>query len=321
MTFLSFLAALIGCDLFANQSSAMNEEAVNGASWDHRDFLSIFPHRLSWHPDHNENEGCDNMEEDEQAGIVGFQDRTNEAGEQANTVQAARLSATAESFFQEELERHGWKGKSQVIMAGKRDKKSFLAAPREHKTTLVREVCLHLASKWARHVKITALAAFVSAANGSCHEDHLGNHICMLAWDASIGHTQGFISHARAGHVSFPNPKDRNVNMMSFVLETRNNDSLPEDPPCLPPSFHWAMTPHDLINDVGCLTVHERHIDTGKTTQRRSGSHIESPGLFSDDTVAATAAFNPGGEEFSWGGGWDLSPPWCMPEASLWLCL
>jgi hypothetical protein len=113
----------------------------------------------------------------------------------------------------------------------------------------------------------------------------------------------GFVAFSKCGVVEFPEPAERNVNMMPFIFG--NKSSLPDDLQCYHELIEQCPYMRDEIGKVGYLTVHESYVDVGKA-QRREGLHIESPGVFCDDEPNA-AAFSPG-VEHPWGQGVFLGP-------------
>jgi len=200
-------------------------------------------------------------------------------------------------------------------MAGVHDGESPLSMLRGHELTIVREICSYIGNQWIRHVKFTipaelignyatyknepSLMRFDQGRDGpNCYERVLCDGVSPM----SCGYEEGLVSFARCGHVDFPEPKGRNVNMMPFIFGSK--DSLPEDLQCYHPLIQQCPYMADEIGNVGYLTVHESYVDA-KQTQRRSGLHIESPGSFSDDPNAA--AFTPG-VEHPWGMGVCFGP-------------
>lgn len=217
------------------------------------------------------------------------------------------LPATAEAYFEEELlEKFGWEGAVKTILTGTRDKNSTLNKLRDHETTLTREIYSYLATQWARHVKLTIPAALVGQCgqntrirfNHGRRNHNWGNRdILDSVSSTSHGFDDGFVAFARCGIVDFPEPAERNVNMMPFIFG--NKESLPDDLQCYYPMIQQCPYMADDVGKVGFLTVHESYISSG-SAQRREGLHIESPGIFCDDPNAA--AFTPG-REHPWGMG------------------
>mmetsp|Transcript_39779 Transcript_39779/g.83636 ORF Transcript_39779/g.83636 Transcript_39779/m.83636 type:complete len:388 (-) Transcript_39779:465-1628(-) len=215
------------------------------------------------------------------------------------------LPATAEEILQDKLEKYGWEGSLGVLFAGTRDPQSPLAALREHETTIVKEIYSYITNRWAGHVKNTIPAAFVGRVRDQIYQfsDRRGRGFSMrLVVDdsriASGGFDDGFVSFARCGRVEFPEPAERNVNMMPFILGDK--DSLPSHLQCYFPLIEQCPTMKSGKGKVAYLTVHESHVNAGKA-QRREGLHIESPGTFSGNTN--TSSFAPAEETLGWGRG------------------
>mmetsp|Transcript_27917 Transcript_27917/g.47455 ORF Transcript_27917/g.47455 Transcript_27917/m.47455 type:complete len:411 (-) Transcript_27917:342-1574(-) len=219
-----------------------------------------------------------------------------------------RLPATAEEFYRKKLEKFGWKGKPEVLLAGTRDGNSPLSLLREHEATIVREICSFISNRWARHVKLTVPAALVGV---DLHDDELVqfNHGryqngagLLIIGDykggsnkTSSGFDNGFVAWARCCHhfLNFPEPAGRNVNMMPFIFGDKH--SLPNDLQCYFPLIERCPYMQDDVGKVGYLTVHESHVNVGDA-QRREGLHIESPGVFCDSSFTPAV-------EHHWGAG------------------
>jgi len=214
------------------------------------------------------------------------------------------LPTTAEKILQDKLEKYGWEGSLGVLFAGTRDPESPLAALREHETTIVKEIYSYISNRWAGHVKHTIPAAFVARVRNTIFQlsDRRGRGRRMRVLSdgrtASSGFDDGFVAFARCGRVEFPEPADRNVNMMPFILGDK--DSLPSHLQCYFPLIEQCPTMKSDKGKVAYLTVHESHVNAGKA-QRREGLHIESPGTFSGNTN--TSSFAPAEETLGWGRG------------------
>jgi hypothetical protein len=113
----------------------------------------------------------------------------------------------------------------------------------------------------------------------------------------------GFVAFSKCGRVEFPEPMDRNVNMLPFIFG--DMDSLPDNLKCYHDLIEKCPYMKDEIGKVGYLTVHESYVDATKA-QRREGLHIESPGIFSDEETRQ-AEFTPG-LEHEWGQGVFFGP-------------
>jgi hypothetical protein len=113
------------------------------------------------------------------------------------------------------------------------------------------------------------------------------------------------VAYTVCGQVNFPDPEDRNVNMMPFILGSR--ESLPQGLQCYHDLIEKCPYVREEVGRVAYLTVHESYVEAGHT-QRRPGLHIESPGVFRDatsgtgDDPSGEAAFTPG-DEHRWGMG------------------
>ena len=203
------------------------------------------------------------------------------------------LPNTAQALYGDNLEKFGWKGTLEVLFAGTRGKNSPLAALRKHEETIVREIYSYIGNQWAGHVKLTVPAALVGIANCSGNKYMQFNHgrhgrnwgrrtIIEDARTTSSGFDDGFVAFSRCGHVEFPEPLGRNVNMMPIILGDR--ESLPSYLQCYFPLIEQCPYMKDDLGKVGYLTVRECYVDVGED-QRREGLHIdiESPGIFSDD--------------------------------------
>jgi len=223
------------------------------------------------------------------------------------------LPATARSFFEEQLQPFVWKGALEVIFAGTRDEESPLALLQKHESTLVRDIFSYISNQWAEHVKLTLPASLVGRTSddslmkfqtGRSRENRNCFNRTLLAKYSgkSNGFENGFVSFAKCGRVEFPEPANRNVNMMPFIFG--DIKSLPDDLQCYFPLIEQCPYMADERGKVGYLTVHESYIDVGQT-QRREGLHIESPGFFNDDPNAAS--FTPG-VEHPWGMGVFFGP-------------
>jgi len=222
------------------------------------------------------------------------------------------LPATAEVLGGDDLKKFTWKGVLEVLLAGTRDANSALAPLREHETTIVREIYSYIGNQWAGHVKLTIPAALVGRCADSDHcylmRFNQGRHYPNFRHHEKIqcieddkatpsGFDDGFVAFAACGHVYFPEPAARNVNMMPFIFGDRA--SLPGYLQCYYPLIDQCPYMQDYEGKVGYLTVHESYVDVGDA-QRREGLHIESPGIFCGDTTVSS--FTPG-EEHGWGRG------------------
>ena len=100
------------------------------------------------------------------------------------------------------------------------------------------------------------------------------------------------MAYAKCGTVTFPEPRDRNVNMMPFIFG--NKTSLPESVQDYYELIENCPYMKDDVGKVGYLTVQESYVYSGQA-HRRQGIHLEPPGLFKETDPCATA-FTPGVE-------------------------
>lgn len=218
------------------------------------------------------------------------------------------LPAIAESLYGDKLMKFGWKGTLEVLFAGTRDKKSPLSVLREQEATLIREIFFFISNQWAGHVKLTVPAALVGKPPEYFHPDsrmqfNHGRHgmnwtnNSLIDGASSRGFDDGFVSFASCARVSFPQPDNRNVNMMPFIFGEKT--SLPDYLKCYYPLIEQCPYTTDDKGKVGFLTVHESYVDIG-VAQRREGLHVERPGSFDDDPGASS--FTPA-TEHRWGMG------------------
>lgn len=92
-------------------------------------------------------------------------------------------------------------------------------------------------------------------------------------YSSYLTHTDAAFQHVAT--VEFPEPKDRNINMMPFIIGMR--ETLPEDL-----WGYWPLVESCPVKAefgrIGYLTVHEGLVPEGQS-QRRPGLHTETPGL------------------------------------------
>jgi len=81
--------------------------------------------------------------------------------------------------------------------------------------------------------------------------------------------------HALGG-LTFPDPKDININMMPFVMGQK--ESIPEEYQHYWPMIEECYIPMQELGKIGYLTIHESHVQKDNC-QRRPGLHIETPGV------------------------------------------
>lgn len=195
---------------------------------------------------------------------------------------------------------------------------------RNHESTLLRKIYLYLANPYANHVRLTVPADLVKNSGtpslppplfafaqgvlplpppiteyrairgaGAFDEPRAPYHeqslISPIPSVPSTNEPQtGYVAFARVGHVTFPLPNNRNVNMMPFILG--NKESLPQDLQCYYPLIDACPFCVEDFGKVAYLTVKESMVEQGQT-QRRPGLHIESPGA-----TLSLCSFEPGYE-------------------------
>jgi hypothetical protein len=213
------------------------------------------------------------------------------------------LPILASDFFEDYVDNissFGWTPKLRVLLAGVSDDHSPFQKLRGFEDSILRQIASYFAAEYVPHVKLTLPAKNTGKVNGAfCRFKNRGEvhsndpGVFSEAEDLS----GDFVSFASCGSTTFPPPKDLNVNMMPFILGDKY--SLPIH---LRPYYDCIekcpINPTE--NGTVCyLTVHESYVQA-RTSQRRDGLHIETPGLTSSN-------FSPGCEHH-WGGGHFFSP-------------
>jgi len=94
-------------------------------------------------------------------------------------------------------------------------------------------------------------------------------------------HTEIDVGYLDVGAIKFPTASDVCINMMPFILDTKDFEKcmLPDN---LEPYWkeliqHCHIQPEEM-GEVGYLTIHESYVDPNNC-QRRPGIHTESPGI------------------------------------------
>jgi len=217
----------------------------------------------------------------------------------------------------------GWSDHLSAILCGTRDLNSPLSILGGMEDTLVRSIYTDVATGWKNCVTRTMpahkvgrmRAELVAAELPDEYETHNSDYTLSTSGRggqlraASIFMASPFnyalvgctiedrprIAFSSCGSVSFPEPKDRNVNMMPFVLG--NKESLPE---YLHPYYDSCIARcpamPDEIGKVCYLTVAEGYV-SASDTQRRGGLHVEAPGSHAKDSNFVAAI------EHAWGCG------------------
>lgn len=249
--------------------------------------------------------------------------------------QVTRLPCSAVDFYDDEslLPAVGWNPILKTLLAGTRshayseesvesvdvdnhagdkDDSASLLSPlvllRNYETTVLRHIWSFVPHPYAQHVRLTLPAdLFGSSYDGwkmiyVQGRSRTGGFQRRLiddgAWQPPTTTAQGFAAFARvANQIEFPPAKQRNVNMMPFILGQK--ESLPTDLQCYYDMIDACPWFREENGKVAYLTVQESQVAADET-QRRPGLHIESPGVLADDNNAS--AFFPG-VEHSWGMG------------------
>jgi hypothetical protein len=143
-----------------------------------------------------------------------------------------------------------WSPHLKVLLEGVHDSNSPLSILHGFEDSILKQIYQTHVSSWKDSILLTGPSPSGGARSGA------GFAFCLCA------------------HVEFPQPRDRNVNMLPFVLGDK--DSLPED---LQDYYDLIMTCPLQDSELGkvlYLTVEEGWVNAGET-QRRGGLHIESP--------------------------------------------
>lgn len=233
----------------------------------------------------------------------------------ASTEKLDRIPASVSELYKEELKKKqggwGWNEITRTILAGTRsDDRCSLALLRDHEGTLVRKITSMITIPYLDHVRLTVPAALfgndreelMKFTHGRDYPNWQNPDRLKGVSPVSKGQAGGYVSFSRCGLVEFPEPKDRNVNMMPFILGEPT--SLPNYLRCYYDLIQACPYVTEEEGKVAFLTVHESWVDVG-TSQRRGGLHIESPGNFSDDPNGQS--FTPG-VEHPWGMGMFFGP-------------
>eukprot|EP00558_Chaetoceros_sp_UNC1202_P000942 CAMPEP_0197258838 /NCGR_PEP_ID=MMETSP1429-20130617/83210_1 /TAXON_ID=49237 /ORGANISM="Chaetoceros sp., Strain UNC1202" /LENGTH=383 /DNA_ID=CAMNT_0042723025 /DNA_START=54 /DNA_END=1205 /DNA_ORIENTATION=- len=227
--------------------------------------------------------------------------RTEHEGAPRSFEDFERLPALASEYYELEHERFAWTETLREIMTGVRDDDSHLGVLGGHEQTLVRSIYGYLAHEHETHVKLTLPGACVR--NGFYQDSSYVqfppqyDHFDFRPLPRTSKSPDDYISFACCGLITFPEPNNRNVNMMPFVFGDKK--SLPVDLRCYQPCIDMCPVTKDQIGQVYYLTVHETYVDPGKA-QRREGLHIEAPGTILEENAPA---FVLGHDPHSWGMG------------------
>jgi hypothetical protein len=210
-----------------------------------------------------------------------------------------RLPKLASEYWSEEIEDFGWTPTLRTILIGVHDSQSTLAPLQGHEPTLVRHIFSNLASKYAKHLTLTIPASLVghtSVAMVRFQSRQYKDFEYVTDILPTSTSPRDFVAFATCGHIKFPAPANRNVNMMPFIYG--DPSSLPPELQCYQQCIEACPVSPTEIGRVFYLTVHESYVDPD-SAQRREGLHIEAPGTIIEE---GAAAFTPG-IEHHWGCG------------------
>mmetsp|Transcript_29498 Transcript_29498/g.65411 ORF Transcript_29498/g.65411 Transcript_29498/m.65411 type:complete len:451 (-) Transcript_29498:3016-4368(-) len=190
----------------------------------------------------------------------------------------------------------GWSPTVRTMMAGSKDSQSTMSAL-EGSSDQIMPTIFEYASRGSEHVTLTIPASRVGfSASGAIIRYNEGRnrtargYLTYSNFDTvssaeNVTNVLGerVVAFASCGSVQFPKPQDISVNMMPFVIGDRNS---------LPPQLHpyydnlVLHCPYDEtdVGKVGYISVQESMVEAG-TSQRRAGLHIDSPGVFEDQTT------------------------------------
>lgn len=243
--------------------------------------------------------------------------------EQADARRVHELPCLASDFFADVEELYGWTPTLKTIFEGTKDKN----CPLSKLEGMEKDIYDFAALQWASHVTLTIPAACVGRMpvnsregtirrfpSGRRREDGrpagcedvpelqtTSRHVPTSHSQRQL-HQQGYVAFSSCGTVTFPEPADRNVNMLPFIFGDKS--SLPPELRCyydLIEKCPYKYTGNET-GKVGYLTVHEGFVQAGDA-QRREGLHIETPSVVDDGTAAFTPAL-----EHCWGIGVFFEP-------------
>jgi len=203
----------------------------------------------------------------------------------------------------------GWGPKLRELILGTRDVGSPLSLLGGFEDTIVRNSYSYIGHEFSENVTLTIPSHLVGNTHVGkisrythgrdhprCYERDFLDDLPRTSRFNPTGEGQpkdGFVAFATCGSIVFPEPADRNVNMLPFIFG--DEASLPDNLKCFYNCIEECPYPKEYIGEVGYLTVHESYVEAG-AAQRREGLHIEAPSSFPG------AAFTPG-VEHRWGMG------------------
>jgi hypothetical protein len=219
-----------------------------------------------------------------------------------------RLPILASDYFENNQNiSFGWTPKLKTLLEGVSDNTSPFHNLAGFEDSILRKIYSYISYEYVSNVKLTLPAKNTGRLYNSqlCRfETRQGEYNNYNEADDLSMDELDFVSFAICGTIrQFPTPKDRNVNMMPFVLGKK--ESLPEYLQCYYDCIQQCPIEKEEKGNVCYLTVHESFVHS-QTSQRRQGLHIETPGLACSSS-SSTASFLPG-TEHHWGGGHFYSP-------------
>lgn len=168
-----------------------------------------------------------------------------------------------------------------TLLLGTRDENSSLSVLGNFDSTIMRLIYSYIPQDWSDFVTLTIPAHCIGKSRDSAlmifTEGRPVTYDDMRSYKEmdDIPPDQGCVSFARCGKVNFPEPNNRNVNMMPFIIGDIH--TLPEELKCYYPLIETCPYDDEEIGEVGYLTVHESFVEKDDA-QRRQGLHIEAPG-------------------------------------------
>ncbi len=176
-----------------------------------------------------------------------------------------------------------------------------LSLLRGHEGSLIRHIYSYYTPDYAKHLKLTIPATCVARLSNDdmvrFHDD-TSEEINVPITSTS---PSDYVAWTRCGLIDFPEPNNRNVNMMPFIYG--DISSLPPDLQCYEDCIKACPISSSEKGKIYYLTVHESYVEP-ESSQRRGGLHIEAPGNIHD---YMTNSFSPG-REHHWGVGFFYSP-------------
>lgn len=240
------------------------------------------------------------------------------SAKEAQERQIENLPAFASDVCSSYPDMFGWTPRFKTVILGTRDGGSPLSMLMGLEDQLLRRIFSNLASEFAKHVTLTLPATCLAKMQYFEFESN-EQKICRYMNGRPDSHnryeiidgmppisrndmTQGCVAFSSCGRIEFPEPADRNVNMMPFILGEMS--SLPEGLQCYyDNAIEKCPFGDGDLGKVAYLTVHESYVEPG-SAQRREGLHIETPGIIAQDN---NPAFAPG-LEHRWGQGVFFGP-------------